>query len=185
MNKHILLAAILVGCATASVGVKSYGDMDTYTFGNWFSFTWEYDMDLMYGTAYEGGNYTGSDAPVGYEDAFNYEKYYAFAWSWIEGGATFEFFSAYEITPRFYIEPFEVHPWEQWVIWFRPISEDYDFTLFDVNVYSSSYWECCKAYLTWEEHAKVAKRSFVDYAIANGAYDLAPTDTSYWAYKSS
>jgi hypothetical protein len=66
----------------------------------------------MYGTAYEGGNYTGSDAPALYADAFNYEKYYAFAWSWIEGAATVEFFSTYEITPRVWIEPFEVHPWE-------------------------------------------------------------------------
>ena len=91
--------------------------------------------------------------------------------------------SSYEFTPRLYIEPFEIHPLEEWILWYRPVADGYDFTQnFDVNFYTGTYWECCKIYLTKEEHTKLAKRSLVDYVVANGDYDLLPREESHWAY---
>jgi hypothetical protein len=112
MHRNILLAALLIGAATATLRVSSWTNTDSWSYGNWASVGYEYDLDLIYGTGYEGGNYDGSDAPVLYPDSFNYEKYYLTASSYLEVGFTIELFNLYTITPRFYIEPFEVHPWE-------------------------------------------------------------------------
>lgn len=183
MYKHILLAALL-GVAVAGKGksVMSWTKADTLVANDYITLTYDIDADLYYGTGYEGGQYTGSDAPLLFKNAFNYEKYFLIVATYLEAGFTLDFMGLYQVTPRIYIEPFTVHPWEQWFLWFRPVSDDYDFSLFDVNIYSSVYWECGKAYLTWEEHLDVFQKSVVDYALLDSNYDLVPDQRADWTY---
>lgn len=95
---------------------------------------------------------------------------------------SFDFHGIYSITPRIVIEPFTVHPLEQWLIWVRPISADYDWSQFDFNVYTSAYYEAPKAYLTFEEHFLVAQKSVVDKALAPEIYEFLPITKEDWAF---
>lgn len=102
--------------------------------------------------------------------------------SYIEFGITIEILGLYKITPTIYFEPFTIHPFEQWLLWFRPIADDYNFDNVDLNIYSSVYYECCKVYVTWEEHLLVTQKSLIDYAMDTSSTDIVPNTIEEWAY---
>lgn len=142
--------------------------------------SYEYEFDIYYGTGYEGGPYTGSDAMPA--DGFSYEKYYMLLNSFAEVGYTCEILGLYKWTYRAWAEPWTFHPLEFWLIWYRPIASDWDFSTFDLNVYISSHVNALNFYQTWEEHLKVAQKSIADFVMDFANYTPIPSSADDWKF---
>lgn len=180
MYKHILLA-VLIGLAAAdNTIVKSFLIADTpVDISHLFAFSYEAEFDIYYGTGYTGGVYDGSDAP---SSGYNYEKYYLVFNSFAQAGITVEFFGIYELSFNMYAEPWTFHPFEFWALWYRPIASDFDFSTFDLNLYASTYFDCLKFYVAWEEHTVVAGKSFIDWFMDFSGYTPIPISLDDWVY---
>ena len=139
--------------------------------GNWynqlqkwvFGFGYMYDIDIYWGTKYEGGLYTAKDVPADYSTNFNFERYSLIVASQVKAGLIIEFFGVYKIQPTIYIQPFTVKPFEIWGIWFRPESARMDLSLFDINFYLSSTLEFFKIYLGVQEQTKTCGKSIANW----------------------
>lgn len=139
-----------------------------------FKFGYDFNADFYWGTGFEGGLYSDTDAPSGYSDSFNFEKYYIniAAKSYIS--FTVELFEWYRVTPTVYLRPFNVHALEAWVLWFRPESTNWDTDLFDINFYLSSNLAFLKAWLGVQEQVKICGKSVADWIDDSEANSLWP-----------
>ena len=179
--KYILIAALIGFALCDKHLVKSFNNANDFIdVSHIITVGYEYDIDIYYGTGYESGPYTGADAVPA--DGFSYERYFGLFDAYAEGGYTVELFGIFEWTQRIYAEPWTFHPIEFWLIWYRPIASDWDFSSFDLNIYVCAFLNVLNFYNTWEEHTKVAEKSVVDLLLDISNYNPVPSSADDWQY---
>ena len=116
----------------------------------------------MWGTAYNGGLYDKDDKPAGKN--YNYEKHFLTVINEAEVSFILEFFGWWRVRYTLQMVPFEFHPFEFWLVWYRPENDwSTAFESFDVNIYTSAFVRMLEFQLYEQEQFRVCQSSVVDY----------------------
>lgn len=129
MLKLVTIATVAVAASAA----WTYTDTPLST--NEFVFDYTFSGDVTYGTEYDGGIYTESDAP---SPGFYFEKQSLYGEVWGAAEVKFTFLDFYQYNVKSKLSLLKFSPYEQWVLWFDP-RETGNTADFDANIYASTY----------------------------------------------
>ena len=137
MYKTLSLAvALLIGLVSSKHSVMDYHRMMTFGSDKYVSGSYGLAMDLNYHTEYQGGQYAEAIA-VPSPDHYKYKSYALSAEATVDLMLDTQWFDFYQANYDVTFTPAKITPYQQWVIWYRPVSDGFSFDNFDVNFFAN------------------------------------------------